>query len=972
MPSTFAVTGITTTSSSGPALRAGDTLTLTLATAQSIDGVTLAGGVRPILTLSNGATATYAGYDAAGLRFTYTVAAGQDTAGLTVTDLDLKGATVAHASVFGFGTPTEYAAGAQTVSTYAVFAADVNGDGKADLVTANTRDNTVSVFLGNGNGTFQAKQDFATGNSPRTVVAADVDNDGKLDLVTADTSGSTANGYVSVLLGNGDGTFRVKQDFATGAGTSSAIAVDVNQDGKLDLVTTEKGRFSGDGTTVSVLLGNGDGTFQARQTYTVGNGPQDVKAADVNGDGKTDLVVANGYSDSVSVLLGNGDGTFQAKQDYAAGPSPFGITLKDVNGDGILDIVTPNLGTPNGVSVLLGNGNGTFQARQFYATNGPAASVSLADVNGDGKVDIVASTTTGNLSILLGNGDGTFQTKRDYGAGANSYAVTTADLNGDGLPDIASASLSTSTLAVRLNTSTQALGLDAASLTTAAGTSTHIAVDTSAPVLTLALTAGTGSDPVHGSRALPTNAGGSLVLNAAAFADGLHLGGTVSDANPGPGVRIALYASDGHSVPTRTATLSGGAYTLRVDASGTAGGADPALASALTDGTYVVVASTEDALGNAGFGTPRVLIVDTTADAGAAAALTLDATADGVLDAAEARAARFTVTGLDSDASAVATFTDGTRTATATIAANGAGTVDLTGLTGTVTASLAIADIHGNTAAATGNAVQVLAPPAGDTTPPALTADVAVGRGVATPLTGHLLANDTDASPLHLAEIRFGGATVAVPSTGSVQIAGAHGTLTVSADGSYSYQAAAHGGDVFTQTVLDAAGNAGRTTLSLGVDALTETAFRFFNTVSGDHMLTTSAAEAVQIAGMANYRAEGTSWASPDKAADTTDVFRFFNVLNGDHFYTTDAAERDVLLRSGSGYAYEGVAFQAYAEAGASGTQMLSRFLNTQTGQHHLALADEAAGIRQGAAGAHWIDEGNAFVVHTSLHDLLA
>lgn len=924
MPSTFAVTGITTTtSSSGPALRAGDTLTLTLATAQSIDGVTLAGGVRPILTLSNGATATYAGYDAAGLRFTYTVAAGQDTAGLTVTDLDLKGATVAHASVFGFGTPTEYAAGAQTVSTYAVFAADVNGDGKADLVTANTRDNTVSVFLGNGNGTFQAKQDFATGNSPRTVVAADVDNDGKLDLVTADTSGSTANGYVSVLLGNGDGTFRVKQDFATGAGTSSAIAVDVNQDGKLDLVTTEKGRFSGDGTTVSVLLGNGDGTFQA-------------------------------------------------KQDYAAGPSPFGITLKDVNGDGILDIVTPNLGTPNGVSVLLGNGNGTFQARQFYATNGPAASVSLADVNGDGKVDIVASTTTGNLSILLGNGDGTFQTKRDYGAGANSYAVTTADLNGDGLPDIASASLSTSTLAVRLNTSTQALGLDAASLTTAAGTSTHIAVDTSAPVLTLALTAGTGSDPVHGSRALPTNAGGSLVLNAAAFADGLHLGGTVSDANPGPGVRIALYASDGHSVPTRTATLSGGAYTLRVDASGTAGGADPALASALTDGTYVVVASTEDALGNAGFGTPRVLIVDTTADAGAAAALTLDATADGVLDAAEARAARFTVTGLDSDASAVATFTDGTRTATATIAANGAGTVDLTGLTGTVTASLAIADIHGNTAAATGNAVQVLAPPAGDTTPPALTADVAVGRGVATPLTGHLLANDTDASPLHLAEIRFGGATVAVPSTGSVQIAGAHGTLTVSADGSYSYQAAAHGGDVFTQTVLDAAGNAGRTTLSLGVDALTETAFRFFNTVSGDHMLTTSAAEAVQIAGMANYRAEGTSWASPDKAADTTDVFRFFNVLNGDHFYTTDAAERDVLLRSGSGYAYEGVAFQAYAEAGASGTQMLSRFLNTQTGQHHLALADEAAGIRQGAAGAHWIDEGNAFVVHTSLHDLLA
>jgi hypothetical protein len=166
-----------------------------------------------------------------------------------------------------------------------------------------------------------SKSDFATGASPSSVVTADFNGDGKLDLAVTNFVANT----VSVLLGNGDGSFRARVDYATGGGPDSVVARDFSGDGKLDLAV----RNNID-NTVSILLGNGDGTFQQHVDFPTGLGPQRLSAGDFNVDGKLDLVVSNGDANTVSVLLGNGDGTFQEHVDYATGGyqprSPWAIS----------------------------------------------------------------------------------------------------------------------------------------------------------------------------------------------------------------------------------------------------------------------------------------------------------------------------------------------------------------------------------------------------------------------------------------------------------------------------------------------------------------------------------------------------------------------------------------------------------------------------------------------------------------------
>ena len=287
-----------------------------------------------------------------------------------------------------------YAVGGDAES---VTVADVNGDGCPDIVTGNSNDGTVSVLLGNPNGTFQAQQTFATDDGPEGVAIGDVNGDGKPDIVTANYDNDT----VGVLLGNGDGTFQTVQLYAAGSGPQALVLADVNHDGKLDIVTANSY-----GGTFSTLLNNGDGTFGASSDLPVGQNPYAVAVADLNHDGNLDVVVPGYSDDTLSVYFGNGDGTFQARQIISldSGSGPDGLAIADLNGDGKPDLVTANY-TSNSISVLPGNGDGTFGTAQTYAISGDGPNqLIVGDFNGDGFPDVVtANFTSGDASVLLNN-----------------------------------------------------------------------------------------------------------------------------------------------------------------------------------------------------------------------------------------------------------------------------------------------------------------------------------------------------------------------------------------------------------------------------------------------------------------------------------------------------------------------------------------------------------------------------------------
>jgi hypothetical protein len=314
---------------------------------------------------------------------------------------------------------------------------DFNRDGKLDVAVTNDGAN-ISVLLGNGDGTFQSPVSYAAGQMPLGIVTADLNGDGNLDLAVVDQIFGSSS--VSVLLGNGDGTFRVPLTATTGSESAQVVAADLNGDGKLDLAVT-----NADSTTVSILLGNGNGTFQKEVQYNAGFEPNGIATGDLNGDGRLDLVVSDfnlGTSGDVAVLLGNGDGTFQAPVQYTTGNGPTSVVAADFNGDGKLDLAVANYNPYGGngsgsVSILLGNGDGSFQAQVPYTTGNDPTDVVVGDLNGDGKLDVVAADTFfGTVSVLFGNGDGTFQNHSDFPTAPSPYSVAIGDFNRDGRLDL--------------------------------------------------------------------------------------------------------------------------------------------------------------------------------------------------------------------------------------------------------------------------------------------------------------------------------------------------------------------------------------------------------------------------------------------------------------------------------------------------------------------------------------------------------
>lgn len=361
-----------------------------------------------------------------------------------------------------------------------VVAADVNGDGKLDLLVANrcatdqncTAENfeigrgAVGVLLGNGDGTFQTAQAYLSGGyAATTIAAADVNNDGRVDLVVAHNCGDIGcdgRTVVGVLLGNGDGTFQPSVSYSAGGyggfwsnyGVVAVALGDFNGDGKVDIAVAnelaQKNRFDKGDALVGILLGNGDGTFQTAKMYDSGDAAYavSVTVGDVNRDGKLDLVV--GHADhhfegqsTVGVLLGNGDGTFRTAQTYSShGYIAHSIALEDINGDGKVDMLVGNLwqrvnqGRRSVVALLLGNGDGTFAGAQRISSEWGPSTLALSDVNRDGKPDFLVMQSS--LRTWLGNGDGTFQFPGKRGTSAtHGNSIATADLNGDGRPDVA-------------------------------------------------------------------------------------------------------------------------------------------------------------------------------------------------------------------------------------------------------------------------------------------------------------------------------------------------------------------------------------------------------------------------------------------------------------------------------------------------------------------------------------------------------
>ena len=327
----------------------------------------------------------------------------------------------------------------------AITSADVASAGTAQVVVTNpspgggTSNPQAFQITNPTSAVLFGRNDLTVGTDPRGIAIGDFNGDGKPDAAVVDR-GTNA---VSILLGNGDGTFAAAASYAVGFDSIALAVGDFNGDGKLDLVTANRAAY-----TISILLGNGDGTFGNHVDYTAGTEPMAVVVGDFNEDGFLDVAVVNNADNTVSIFLGVGNGTLLNPVIYSLGAGPIAIVNGDFNGDGHLDLAAANSGSDT-VCVLLGNGDGTFQNAAFYATGSDPSGLTATDLNGDGKLDLVAANDGSNsISVLLNAGNGAFASNVAYPVGVEPFALSAGDFYGNGKIDVAVANSGDNTVSI--------------------------------------------------------------------------------------------------------------------------------------------------------------------------------------------------------------------------------------------------------------------------------------------------------------------------------------------------------------------------------------------------------------------------------------------------------------------------------------------------------------------------------------------
>jgi flagellin-like hook-associated protein FlgL len=341
---------------------------------------------------------------------------------------------------------------------------DLNNDGRYDVVSSSNT-GEVSVMIGNGNGTFNAAVSYngGYGASERNIILQDVNNDGNLDYIGANFN----LGFATVMLGTSTGSFGAGVSYAISSGgsaTTGLVSGDFNGDGRIDLATVDTGTDK-----LNIILNSGGGTFSGPVSYALPGGSADeIVVGYINNDSVLDIAIETGAG-SLQVMFGNSNGTFSVGGAFNITTAARSVILQDVNGDGYGDFIGGNGGTA--IGVLLSNGDGTFKAESAYTTPNQGfarTGITVGDFNSDGKGDLaVSGLGSNNIAILLSNGDGTFRASTNYSASSGGQTIAVGDFNNDTVSDVALGGFSSGHLGIYITNASAVGGLPVFSLQSA-------------------------------------------------------------------------------------------------------------------------------------------------------------------------------------------------------------------------------------------------------------------------------------------------------------------------------------------------------------------------------------------------------------------------------------------------------------------------------------------------------------------------